>query len=286
MGSPAVLVVQQWQGSVRPAAPRLAAGAAQLAELAREAGAAVRECGSLPTARSPARAGVDSLDAILTAQAQIAQALPGGPTLAIGGDCGADLALAARELRARDGDLAILWIDAHADFNSPASSPSGAFHGMVLRCLTGTGPGELVPPVPAAYATLVLAGTRSIDPAEREALAAGEIVPLGMLALAEPDTVRAALRRTGRSAVHVHLDLDVLDPQVFPDTTYQAPGGASVGQVQALLRAAGSALPVASAFIGEHLGGEPGSTRIVGPLLRELLGLMSAGGRVTRLGSR
>ncbi len=133
MGSPSVLVVPQWQGAVRPEAPRLAAGAAQLAALAQASGRAVQEVTGLPGTRSPATHGVDSYQAILAAQALTARALPDGPVLAIGGDCSADLSLAARELRDRDGDVAVLWIDAHADFNSPASSPSGAFHGMVLR---------------------------------------------------------------------------------------------------------------------------------------------------------
>jgi len=274
MVSPSVLVVPQWQGSVRPEAGRLVAGAAQLADLARAQGAEVLDTPVLPAAGSAARYGVESFDAILAAQALIAGALPAGPVLAVGGDCSADLALVARELRDRGGDVAVLWIDAHADFNSAASSPSGAFHGMVLRCLAGTGPDGLVPAIAARPGSLVLAGTRSVDQAEHADLAAAGIEPLGMRALAEPQIVAAALRRTGRAAVHVHLDLDVLDPEVFPHTTYAEPGGATVGQVAALLRAAGDALPVCSAFIGEHLGGDASATTVAGPLLTELLAML------------
>ena len=274
MVNPSVLVVPQWQGSVRPQAPALAAGAAQLADLARARGVAVRDARGLPGTRSAGRHGVDSFDAILAAQAVIATALPAGPTLAIGGDCSADLPLAARELRDRGGDVAVLWIDAHADFNSPASSPSRAFHGMVLRCLAGTGPDELLPATAARPDSLVLAGTRSVDQAERADLVAAGIEPLGMRALAEPQIVAAALRRTGRAAVHIHLDLDVLDPEVFPHTTYAEPGGATVGQVAALLRAAGETLPVCSAFIGEHLGGDVSATEVAGPLLGGLLAML------------
>jgi arginase len=278
MISSSVLVVPQWQGSVRPDAVRLAAGAAQLAGLARETGIAVLETGGLPQARSGARDGVDSFDVILAAHALISRALPAGPILAIGGDCGADLAPVARELRDRGGDLAVLWVDAHADINSPASSPSGAFHGMVLRCLTGIGPPGLLPETPAAPDSLVPAGTRAIDIGEQDDLAAAGVLPLGMRALAEPEIVAAALRRTGRAAVHVHLDLDVLDPLVFGHTTYREPGGATIEQVVALLRAAGETLPVTSAFIGEHLGGDPSATRIATPLLAELLMLVGRQG--------
>ena len=276
MVAPSVLVLPQWQGSIAPHAPRMTAGAAQLAELARAAGAVPHTVGGLPPDRSPARDGVASLDVLLAARATIEPVIQGGPVLALGGDCGADLMVAARQLRDRDGDLALLWIDAHADFNTPASSPSGAFHGMVARSLTGTGPAGLLPAVPAPPSALVLTGTRSVDPLESEALAAAGVAQLGMRALTDPELAVAALRRTGRSAVHVHLDLDVLDPGVFADTVYQIPGGATVEHVSALLTAVGSALPVASAFIGEHLGGDPAVTAIADPLLRRLLTLLTS----------
>jgi arginase family enzyme len=207
MGSASVLVVPQWQGAIRPQAPRLAAGAAQLAGLARAGGRAVREVTGLPGTRSPVSHGVDSYQAILAAQALTARAL-------------------------------------------------------------------LVPPVPVAAAAVVLAGTRAVDAQEQADLGAAGIEPLGMRALAEPQVAAAALRRTGRAAVHVHLDLDVLDPAVFPHTTYAEPGGATVGQVVALLRAAGQVLPVCSAFIGEHLGADATAARAAGPLVTELLTLL------------
>ena len=260
----------------------MAAGAAQLAELAAAGGAVPRTVGGLPQARSPVRDGVSSLDQLLAAQAKIAAELAAldptdGPVLALGGDCAADLAVAASGLRRRDGDLALLWIDAHADFNSPATSPSGAFHGMVARCLTGVGPEEMLPEVPAAPGALVLTGTRSVDPDEQTELDAARVKQLGMRALGEPEAAAEALLQTGCSAVHVHLDLDVLDPEVFPDTVYREPGGATIEQVLALLTAVGAALPVVSAFIGEHLGGDKATTRLADPLVRRLLAMLSTG---------
>jgi arginase len=282
MASPEVLVVPQWQGSISPEAGRMAAGAAQLAELAAAAGAVPRTVGGLPQTRSPVRDGVSSLDQLLAARARIAAELAaldstGRPVLAIGGDCAADLAVAAAGLERRGGDLALLWIDAHADFNSPATSPSGAFHGMVTRCLTGVGPAGMLPAVPAAPGVLVLTGTRSVDPAEQTELEAAGVQQVGMRAFGEPEAAVAALLQTGCSAVHVHLDLDVLDPQVFPDTVYRVPGGATVEQVLALLTTAGAALPVASAFVGEHLGGDKATTRHADPLVRRLLAMLSTG---------
>ena len=142
---------------------------------------------------------------------------------------------------------------------------------MVLRSLTGVGPEGLAAQVPAASSSLVLAGTRSIDAAERDELTAAGLEPLGMRALAEPTLVADQLRLTNCSEVHIHLDLDVLDPAVFSHTIYQVPGGASIGQVLALLEAVDQVLPVSSAFVGEHLGGTAQDTGAVAPLLRQLL---------------
>lgn len=71
--------------------------------------------------------------------------------------------------------------------------------------------------------------------------------------------------------MHIHLDLDVLDPAVFPYTTYSEPGGATIDQVLGLLETIDRALPVISAFIGEHLGGDEAGTAVA-PLLEQLLG--------------
>jgi arginase family enzyme len=71
--------------------------------------------------------------------------------------------------------------------------------------------------------------------------------------------------------VHIHLDLDVLDPAVFPYTTYSEPGGATIDQVLKLLETIDRALPVTSAFVGEHLGGDKQAAAAVALLLEQLL---------------
>ena len=91
MAGPSVIVLPQWQGSVRPLARQLVSGAARLAALARGMGAQVLEPGGFGAGRSPLRDGVDSYDVLLAAHARATQVLPDGPLLAIGGDCGADL---------------------------------------------------------------------------------------------------------------------------------------------------------------------------------------------------
>jgi arginase len=116
-----------------------------------------------------------------------------------------------------------------------------------------------------------VAGFGAIDAAEQDQLTAAGVEPLGMRVLAEPASVAGRLKRTGCSAVHIHLDLDVLDPAVFPYTTYREPGGATIDQVLGLLETIDRALPVTSAFVGEHLGGDEPGTAAVAPLLQQLL---------------
>ncbi|WP_327588702.1 arginase family protein [Nonomuraea sp. NBC_00507] len=172
-----------------------------------------------------------------------------GLVVAVGGDCGVELEPVAAA-RKRYGDrLVVVWFDAHADLNTPKSSPSGAYHGMVLRALTGEGPQGLVPDTPLDPGRIVLAGVRDLDPAEVDFVAALGI-PLvdaeaggdaAAVALTEAkvggDAAAAALVEAiegavvspsagpGDAVVYVHVDFDVLDPEVFRSVGSPAPGG-------------------------------------------------------------
>lgn len=89
-----------------------------------------------------------------------------GPVITIGGDCGVELAAIEHALGTHP-DLAVVWFDARPDLNTPATSPSHAFTGMVLRTLLGEGAElPLVPATPLAVDRVVLAGSRAYDAAE------------------------------------------------------------------------------------------------------------------------
>ncbi len=144
---------------------------------------------------------------------------PGGPVLTIGGDCGVEL-VAIGVARYRHGpELGVAWFDAHADLNTAESSPSGAFHGMVLRSLLGEGDPEFAADPALEPGRVALIGTRSFDPAEREAVERGLAV----------EDVAAALEPGGKA--YVHIDLDVLDPGEFAGINYPEPGGLSIGEL-------------------------------------------------------
>jgi len=156
----------------------------------------------------------------------------------VGGTCGVELAPVAYLNARYRGDLAVVWLDAHADLNTPESSPSGHFHGMVLRTLLGDGPAVLVDALPRvlAPAQVVLAGARDLDRGEIAYVSDAALSLLSPADLLVPDRVAGRIRAGGFTRVYLHLDLDVLDPAEFPDTLVSAPAGLSRDNVVATVR--------------------------------------------------
>jgi arginase len=184
--------------------------------------------------------------------------------LVIGGDCGSDIGPMTWQAERFAGRLGVLYLDAHGDLNTPASSPSARFHGMVLRSMFGAGNG---PPtltdlaVPLAASRLVMAGTRDLDPPERSFIEAAGIQPWSSAAIADGSVV-AAVAAHPASHWHVHLDLDVLDPDDFPDVTVPTPGGPSLEAVTRLLVDLVRRREVVGITITEHVGREPSAHRV------------------------
>jgi arginase len=138
-----------------------------------------------------------------------ARELPARP-LVLGGCCCAHVG-AVRELSRRHGRVAVVWIDAHGDLNTPESSPSGNVWGMPLRMLIDAGdvdPGDVT-----------LLGARSLDPPEEEFIAAAGI--------------RRALGELPEH-LYVALDCDVIEPGEL-DVFMPEPGGLSLGHLEELL---------------------------------------------------
>ena len=154
--------------------------------------------------------------------AAIAEGLPRRP-LVLGGCCCAHVG-AIRGLAARHGRLAVVWLDAHGDLNTPETSPSGNEWGMPLRMAIDDG---IVRPDDVA-----LVGARDLDEPEAEFAAAHGI----------DDDVERAL--DGVAAVYVALDVDVLQPGLVP-CFFPVPGGPSVADVESVLRSIAGRLPVA-----------------------------------------
>jgi len=157
---------------------------------------------------------------LLEAGGQVEDAFGGGnlPVL-LAAECSIALTTLPAVLAGRP-DARVLWLDAHADFNTPDSTPSGYLGGMALAGACGrwdAGLGrEPIPPE-----RVVLAGVRDLDPPEREALEAG---PISVIGASPVETLVAVKNALDGAPTYVHLDLDVIDPESFP-AQFPAPGG-------------------------------------------------------------
>ncbi|MGW4523299.1 arginase family protein [Amycolatopsis sp. NPDC004378] len=216
-----VNAVPQRQGAVGPRAAELPDGCLALAELAGHVlGRPVHHVRQTREV-SEVDKGVASR-AVLTGPNRAAQLAaleaPGGPVLTIGGDCGVELVpIGVARFRYGPG-LGVVWFDAHADLNTAESSPSGAFHGMVLRSLLGEGDPDFAASPALEPGRVALQGTRAFDPEEHAAVSRG-------LAVTSVDAL------AGVEKLYVHVDLDVLDPAEFAGLNYPEPDGWTIPQL-------------------------------------------------------
>jgi len=155
--------------------------------------------------------------------------LGGDHSIAVGSLSG--ISAFARRKRKKVG---VLWIDAHGDINTPATTPSGNIHGMSLAALLGLGPQELVNldghPAKISPASTALVGVRSLDEGERKHL---RRTGVHVYTMADIDRqgihriMKKALAHVTRSTayLHVSLDLDAVDPTVAPGVGTPVKGG-------------------------------------------------------------
>src|SRR6266571_5008424 len=142
--------------------------------------------------------------------------LPERP-LVLGGCCCSHIG-AVEGLAARQGRLSLVWLDAHGDLNTPASSPSGNQWGMPLRMLLGSGA--------VREEDTVLIGARELDPPEEEFLSRSRVCR-GL------DGVEEALEETGYA--YVALDADVAEPSEL-SVFMPEPAGMSLTELERILR--------------------------------------------------
>jgi arginase len=172
---------------------------------------------------------------------------------------------------ARDDRSGVLWFDAHADLNTPATSPSGFLDGMAAAILLGwchvghegepdapadgdassDGPAasfDIVPGyAPLDTARILFVGARALDPGERDAIARHGIRVL------QPDGDDVAAFVEPLDDVYVHLDLDVLDRDLHgPANAFATSGGPSADAVAGVLRAASAHRALAGLTISAY----------------------------------
>jgi arginase len=161
----------------------------------------------------------------------------GGLPLVLGGDhslASGSVAATADFVRRQGKPLGLLWVDAHGDMNTPASSASGNVHGMPLASLLGPEPAELsrignFSPKVAADRT-VLIGIRNLDDREKELMRDSGVTVFTMKDIDRSGIaaiVEQALTIAGRdtAGIHVSFDLDVCDPAIAPGVGTPVKGG-------------------------------------------------------------
>src|SRR5262245_31838696 len=168
-------------------------------------------------------------------------------------------------------EIGVVWFDAHGDFHTPASTPTGFLDGMGLAMLTGEGWRELregLRTVPAENALLVAA--RDLEPTEIARVEASD------LRRADVETLEDALDELAMrvDAVYVHIDLDVIDASVARANVLTVEGGPDTEQLELALEAVSNRFEIAAAALTAYDPSQDDESRVPGiaaRLARQLL---------------
>jgi arginase len=161
----------------------------------------------------------------------------GAMPLVLGGDhslAAGSVAASSAWLRRRGGTLGLIWVDAHGDMNTPASTGSGNVHGMPLAALLGPEPAELAgsggfsPTLAPEH--VVLIGVRNLDETEKQRVRESRthvftMKDIDRIGIAEVMEQAIGLATRGTAGLHVSFDLDVCDPSIAPGVGTPVKGG-------------------------------------------------------------
>jgi arginase len=176
-------------------------------------------------------------DAVLSElqQQRLPVLLGGDHALAIG-----SISAVARHCRAQGKRLRVLWLDAHADFNTSVLTPSGNLHGMPMACLCGLGPKDLIelsghtPAISPKWVRQI--GIRSVDAGEKRLVHEQELEVFDMRYIDEMGMRHAMELALATLDEHTHLhvsfDVDFLDPALAPGVATTVPGGPTYREAQ------------------------------------------------------
>jgi arginase len=181
------------------------------------------------------------------------------------------------------GRTGVIWLDAHADFNIPETSPSGNIHGMPLAVLTGRGHPDLVDiggeGASVRTEDVVIFGLRSVDVKERGRLLEAGVQVYTMKeidAYGVASVVRRALRDLSHlERVHLSVDLDVVDPEVAPGVGTPVRGGLTYREahlVMELINEAGIVTSLDVVEVNPILDDRNGTAELAVELVASLMG--------------
>jgi arginase len=151
--------------------------------------------------------------------------------VSVAGDCCTAIGVLAG-LRRAGLDPVLIWLDAHGDFNTWETTPSGFLGGMPLAMLVGRGEQTLMQGVrlaPIAESRVVLTDARDLDPGERDALRGSQVIHLSDPRALVDDAAPAG-------PLWVHFDSDVVNPDDAPAMRFRVLGGPSAGDLHMIFR--------------------------------------------------
>lgn len=176
--------------------------------------------------------------------------------LTTGGDCGGSFASIDYINRKFDGKIGVIWVDAHADIHTPSTSPSGNYHGMVLRHLTGNEEFDIKPRLPLRFDQIAYLGLRDTEQEEDAVIEAKGIPHFNAAEVmkdnAPMDAVIAHFKKHGITHLYLHVDCDVMDEKVFPHVHVPEPDGLTLDRLLEVLQYLRSQMPVAGCCLTEY----------------------------------
>jgi arginase len=245
IGAPVDLGQQRRGVDMGPTAIRIA----RLQERLEALGQRVEDYGNIPAAdMSTARVGdskvrylPDVVRQCMLIAEKVSRCLSRGSfPLVLGGDQSTSIGTFAG-LAKKGTRRGIIWLDAHGDFNTPKTTPSGNIHGMALAAILGYGDPKLaklggVSPK-ALERNTVLIGGRNFDPLEAKAISRSKITAFTMREIDEMGMKKVVqesvkIAGTGVDDVHLSFDVDAMDPREVPGTGTPVKGGLTYREAQ------------------------------------------------------
>ena len=185
-----------------------------------------------------------------------------GSIFTLGGGCDVEIPVVSYLNKRYEGDLSVIWLDAHGDLNSPGSSKSRLFHGMPLRFLLEEGMDAGIDALCFSKLKpeqLLMVGGRDLDPPEKE-----YIEEKGIRCLSAEDVIwsdPAEWIGTLKTNLYVHIDLDVLDGKKFPYTLCPADYGLQLQHLEVIVNKLQTERKITGLSLLEYSSSDPAGSQ-------------------------
>lgn len=176
-------------------------------------------------------------------------------TFMIGGTCAAEIGPVSYLNNRYQGDVAVLWFDAHGDLNTPESSPSKHFHGMPLRTLLGESDEQIIGETFSRLNPnqVFVLGGRDIDEPEQAYIKSSGVSLYSPAGMENIDGLISDIKTRGFHNLYIHIDLDVLEPKEFPHLLLPITDGLSISLLMDVIKSLVNHFNVVGSSIVEYV---------------------------------